>query len=266
MEMTIRSLSFTQFQFDTTAPITREPPSTPRPTANADTVAPPDKITLYLSKDTAHKNPLTLQKTEVDVATFKDKHGKEYKYGTINDSPNVFTDRKGRNVYVLDSPEHRRALIDLQEKADRQGEHLADVPLPKYVKYATAAGAILGAEVGSAVAPVVGVVPGAVIGAALLGGSAAGVANLVRHKDQFTLRQKIAVLQDTGVERRAETLRAAVSHSSGMPVALAECLLSTAGDVHEIAENELTRRMEVSAVRAGNDNRSAPIGEKAVSS
>jgi hypothetical protein len=93
---------------------------------------------------------------------------------------------------------------------------------------------------------------GASIGAGLLGGSAAGIANLVLHKDQFTLRQKIAVLQETGVMRNAETVRAAVSHSGARAIALAECLLSTAGDAREIAENELAQRMELPAVRTGN--------------
>jgi hypothetical protein len=94
-----------------------------------------------------------------------------------------------------------------------------------------------------------GAIGGAVIGAATVGGAAAAIANLISHRDQFIVRDKIAVLEKTGVLRSAETMRDACIHSSGSGkrVALYECAMSILGDARQIAEDELATELDSAA-------------------
>jgi hypothetical protein len=197
--------------------------------------------------------------------TFVDTKGKTYRYDPVGESGNVFKDAKGRTVYVLDSKEHRAALQTLRDKADANGKALRDTPLPLYAKAAIGASALTGAAIGTVtLGPIVGSAIGGGLGgtvAAALGGTiaaaaggvmgaasaalpATAVANAKLHRNHPFLRDKIRVLETTGVERRAETLRDSVAHStSGKKVALLECLLSTAGDTSEAVEEQLAKSL-----------------------
>ncbi|GLU33917.1 hypothetical protein WKR88_25665 [Trinickia caryophylli] len=227
------------------------PESTPRVRPDAGTVALAENVTLYTSKDRKHDNPLTMSGKSGDYVRFVDTKDKEYKY-TPTDKPTVFLDAKGRNVYVVDSKEHREAVAALRDRADNQGRILRDMPLPQYVARAAALGAIAGGTIGGTAAGIPGAVGGAVAGAAVIGGPAAAIANLMLHKDQFILRDKLAVLQDTGVMRRAETLRDAVVHSTnGKGAAFYECLFSTSDDTVALAEQEASRRLDALVEQEG---------------
>lgn len=224
----------------------------------AGTVALAENITLYTSKDRKHANPLTMNGMAGEYVKFVDTKGKEYKYAAT-DKPTVFQDAKGRNVYVLDSKEHREAVAALRDKADNHGKALRDTALPKYVTHAAALGAITGGSIGGAAAGVPGALVGAVAGAAVVGGPAAGIANVMLHKDQFILRDKVAVLQETGVMRRAETLRDACVHSGqGKRAALYECLLSSVDDTATLAGEHASTQLAALAVQPEKTGATAP--------
>jgi hypothetical protein len=139
----------------------------------------------------------------------------------------------------------QRYEIKLTDKRKR----LRDAPLPKYVHKAATVGAIAGTTIGASTLAVPGAIGGAVIGAATVGGAAAAIANLISHRDQFIVRDKIAVLEKTGVLRSAETMRDACIHSSGSGkrVALYECAMSILGDARQIAEDELATELDSAA-------------------
>lgn len=263
------SLSFAEAKFLAASnPQAPQGTITPAPEADASTVPPANKITLYRSKDSKHVNPLTMT---VTPGKFIDTKGKIYQYDTT-DSPNVFKDTKGRSVYVRGSTEHKGKIAELEKEADRKAAILRDTPLPKYVRNSERAGGAIGAGIGvgavlglaadvgagaavgagagtmagGPIGTVVGAVAGAICGAIAVGGTAAAVANLVAHSDQFFVRDQIEVLEKTGVLRRAVTVRDAFIHSGGegMSRAFRECVAATTGDVEQIAEDRFGDELE----------------------